>query len=259
MIEALVIAAIVGVLIALALPSGDWDFSHRFPPPSPKLEDDFTDVAGEYRQGATRGRTWRLKILPDGRYSFLWSGCCGVYHRESGATTRVGEDVVLTPAKPIEPRIDRTFRPLRWGPRIYLVPPVEIRDFCDAIISDNEPRNEVAGRFYLLGDEEAVAGVPELPGEWAAYLRENLVIGTIIGVTSQGRARIDVGSSAGIRVGSPLTIQGRGRFGPRYLKVVAVDVASCEAEDSWPGEADESIKAGWKVVATRELEATSTP
>lgn len=173
-IDIVALAATVGVLAALATPPvGDHDFAHRFPPPGPHLGDGLADVAGEYRQGSSPARNWRLSILADGRYSFIWSGCLGVYHRESGFASRVDEDVVLSPIKPIDTPMERTFRPLRWGARSYLIPPQRMQEFCDSIIRGDEPRGEVAGRFYLLGNEDRVDGTPELPQEWAAYLREN--------------------------------------------------------------------------------------
>lgn len=165
LVEVGVAVVIVGVLCGLVLPSGDWDFSHRFPPAVPNVGNGFADVAGEYHQGASRGRNWRLSLLQDGRYSFVWSGCLGVYHRESGFLRRVGDDVVLSPIKPIEPEMVRTFRPLKWGRRTYLLPPEQIEEFCDAIIRGAEPRNEVAGRFYLHGHQVKAAGITELPKE----------------------------------------------------------------------------------------------
>lgn len=172
-IDVVALAATVGLLAVLALPPvGDWDFAHRFPPPAPNSGDGLADVAGEYRQGDSRARNWRLSILADGRYSFIWSGCLGVYHRESGFASRVGEDVVLSPIKPIDTPLERTVRPIRWGGRCYLIPPGRMQEFCDSIIRGDEPRKDVAGRFYLFGDEDRVDGTPELPEGWTAYLRE---------------------------------------------------------------------------------------
>ena len=115
LVEIAVIVSMVGVLVALALPSGDWDYTHQFPSPGPNSGNGFADVAGEYHQGARRGRIWTLSILPDGRYSFIWSGCCGVYYRESGSAKRVGGYLMLSSVKPIEKRMERVLLPLKWA------------------------------------------------------------------------------------------------------------------------------------------------
>jgi hypothetical protein len=261
LLDVVVTAMIVGIVIAMSRPIGDHDYAHRFPPPPPNAGDGFADVAGEYRQGAL-GRFWTLKILPDGGYSFLWSGCQGVYHRESGAASRAGEDLVLSPLKPIGPPMERTFLPIRWGRRSYLIPTGEIQKFCDAIVRGDEPRFEIRGRFYLLGDEAPVSGVPELPEEWAAYLRENLVIGAITDVTATGRARADVGSEDGVRVGSILTARRREGLvdsSEREFRTVLVNTNSCEIEPLYPEPRKRPIEPGWELIAKREPPASTGP
>jgi len=258
LIEFLVVMMIVGVLVSLALPSGDSDYTHRFPPPGPNPGSSFATVAGEYFQGV-RGRHWRLSILPDGRYSFIWSGCCGVYHRESGSVNRVSGHLVLSPLKPIQPRLERVFLPIKWGYRTYLIPPERLEDFCDAIIRGSEPGNDSAERFYVLGVELQVTGTPELPEQWATYLRKNLVIGTIVEVTEDGRAKINVGSTEGIRVDSILTVQGRDIRGRRQLKIMSLNKHSCDVEEVDPGESKKPLEAGWKVVTARETETSPSP
>jgi len=250
LIEIATIAAIVGVLICLLIPTGDHDFAHRYPPPVPIAGNGFAAVAGESYQGDGRGWNLRLSILPDGRYSFVWSGCLGVYHRESGFVRDVGGYLALSPIKQIEPRMARVFAPLKWGRRTYLIPPESLQEFCDAIIAGDEPRENAHGRFYALGLDGRADGVPDLPSPWAAYLRENLVIGTIVEVKG-GRVKVDVGSSDGLRVDGVLTVQGRGRA-RRKLRVAAVDEHSCQAEEGDPGEFKNPLEVGWKVVAARE-------
>lgn len=258
LIEIAVIALIVGMLVGLVLPSGDYDYAHRFPSPGPNPGNGFAAVAGEYRQRAREGQSWVLSILPDGRYSFRWSGCCGVYYRESGSAKRVSGYLVLWPVKPIEPRMERVFLPLKWGRRSYLIPPENLQEFCDAIIRGDEPRNENAGHFYLLGLDDRVAGIPELPERWASYLRSNLLIGTIVEVVEGGRAKVDVGSADGIRVGSILVVQGRDLLS-RQLRAVSVNEGSCEVEEVYPGAAEKPVEPGWKVVTAREAEARPNP
>jgi hypothetical protein len=178
--EAVVVAMISVVLISLLLPGGDFNFDHRYLPFDPNTRFGFAGLAGEYRLGVHRGgRGWCLSILADGRYSINWSCCVGVGYRESGSVKRVGEDLVLAAAAPTEGRFARVFRPVKWGCRTYLIPPEKLREFCDAIIKGDEPRNErTRGLFYALNLGEQIGGAPELPEPWATYLRKHAVFGT---------------------------------------------------------------------------------
>ena len=193
-VEAVVILLTLAVLAGLLLPlfvlGQGRDYAHRFPPPDPRAGNGFAAVAGEYTLGGL-GLGWALSILPDGRYSFRWSGCLGVYHRESGFVKRVGGHLMLSAVKPIERRIPRVFLPVKWGRRTYFIPPEEFEKFSDAIVKGDEPRNERArGDFYVVGLAEPVVGVPELPEPWATFLRKNAaVIGTVIEVRSAVESR----------------------------------------------------------------------
>lgn len=54
---------------------------------------------------------------------------------------------------------------VEWGERRYLIPPRQIKAFCDQVEKGLEPRSEIFGRWWLLrlGDEHLkVDGVPEL-------------------------------------------------------------------------------------------------
>jgi len=257
--EGIVIVMILVVLAGLVLPCGDQDTTHRYPEPVPNAGNGFAAVAGEYDQGASRGRYWRLSLLSDGRYSFVWSGCTGVHHRESGSVNRVEGHLVLWPIEPIEPRMKRVLLPVKWGRRSYLIPADRLREFCDAIIGGDEPRNSPAGQFYLIGFDQRVDGIPELPERWANHLKDNLVIGTIVGVREGGRARLDVGSSEGLRVGSMLTVRGGNRFGSRKLRAISVREGSCEVKEAAPGDFKEPIEVGWEVVAAREAGGPRSP
>src|SRR5262249_24346485 len=89
-----------------------------------------------------------------------------------------------------------------------------------------------------------------------AYLRKKLVIGTIVEVTGEHRARIGVGSAEGLCVGTTLAIQEIYEWHPvRRLRVLAVTGQSCVAEEIDPSDSDPPIKVGWTVVAVRESTA----
>jgi hypothetical protein len=253
LVELCVILVILGVWLALLIPAGDFDLTHRFPPTVSSSGDDLSNIAGEYYQGTIRGRSLRLSILPDGRYSFIWSGCTGVYCRESGYVRRTDSHYLLSPKEPAAARIEHTFLLVRWQSRRYLVPPEKMHDFCDAVIKGDEPRNEVPGDFYLSVPLNRANGIPDLPERWVNYLGEHLRIGKITEVTEGGRARVDLGTAKGIHKGSVLTVQGSSRYHHRNLRVVSVEEDSCLAEESFPGQFDQPLETGWGVV-TREGE-----
>jgi hypothetical protein len=162
--------------------------------------------------------------------------------------------LTLSAVEQTDARIARVFTPVKWGRRSYLIPPERFREFCDAVIDGDEPRREWApGRFYASGPDDQAVGVPGLPEPWSTYLRERAALGTIVEVAEGGRAKVDVGSADGLRVDGVLTVQGRdGRFNRRKLRVVDLDEHACRAEQGEPGEFEDPLQVGWKVVAARE-------
>ncbi len=246
------LAVVAGLLLPMFVPGQDRDYTHRYPPPDANLGNGFAAVAGEYALGGL-GLQWGLSILPDGRYSFRWSGCLGVYHRESGFVKRVGEHLLLTSPEPIERRIPRVFLPVKWGRRTYLIPPEELERFSEAIIKGDEPRNQYApGYFYVIGQAEQVGGMPELPEPWATFLRKNAVFGTIVEVRERGRVKIDLGSAHGISAESILTLQGRKHRSGRHLTLVAVNERTSLVEDVYPGESEKPLAVGDNIVVAKE-------
>jgi hypothetical protein len=252
-IEAIVVVIIVAALVALLYPTGDHDLSHQYAAPASNAGVGLDALAGEFRLGVYRGgRGWCLSILPDGRYSLMWSCCVGVGYRESGSVTRVGEHVVLSAANATdERRMARVFRPVNWDCRTYLIPVEHFPDLIEAIVIGDEPRIG-PGKFYVKTLDQPVTGVPDLPPEWAVSLRKRLVIGTVVEMRKGGQARIDRGSADGIVLGSALTVQGRDRFSNRKLKVVGVDERSCTLQHFSDEELQVPLEVGCKVVAARE-------
>src|SRR5260370_129698 len=114
LIDLCVIVVTVGMLSLLLLPPGDFAFTHPYPPAESPPGNVLTNDAGEYHQGATRGMHLDLSILPDSRYSLIWSGCTGVGYRESGHVRNTGGLYLLASTRPIGMSIARGFVPVRW-------------------------------------------------------------------------------------------------------------------------------------------------
>ena len=124
LLDILVIASIVGVLAGLLLPTGgDHDYRHRFPAPRPGSQGNLDAIAGEYYQGDGLGRNWRLALRDDAVYSFIWSGCLGVYERESGYVADADGLLTLTSAQPTEKKWPRQFYLVQWGTEGLSHPP----------------------------------------------------------------------------------------------------------------------------------------
>src|SRR4051794_28896914 len=103
-----ILVSIFGVLAALMMPTPDFDLTHRYPPATSNAVTNLAGVDGEYYMGNGRGMNLRLSILPDGRYSFVWWGCTGVHHRESGFVRQTEGRYVLSPSGPSQPGVERT-------------------------------------------------------------------------------------------------------------------------------------------------------
>src|SRR4051812_19230712 len=91
LLDVCVIAMVLGLLASLLMPATDFDLTHRYPPMDAHAEPNLVQIAGEYHRGARLGLHLSLFILADGRYSFIWSGCTGVHHRESGSVHSDGD------------------------------------------------------------------------------------------------------------------------------------------------------------------------
>jgi len=195
-----------------------------------------------------------LSILADGRYSFIWSGCTGVHHRESGYIRSTDGSYVLSPLQRVGSGIDHHLYLVQWQSRRYLVPPEKMEEFCDAVIKGDEPRVEYAGAFYLSVPFDRADGLPELPERWASHLRESVTIGKIREVTKPGLVRVDIGSACGIEVGSTLTLRGSRRFHFRRLSVISAENGSCMAQECDPEINEEPLIPGREVIAERLVE-----
>jgi hypothetical protein len=256
-LDVLAILAIIGVLVGLLMPVGDHDRTHHYPPARANAGTPVAEFAGLFRQRPARGRGWELSILPDGRYSRFLSCCVGTADRESGYVQALAGHCILLAAGSFSTssRMDRDFLPIRWEDRLYLVPADEMQEFCYAVIEAKEPRPEDGmGQHFLLRSPAAqVDGIPELPEPWAAFLRENLVIGKIVEVMEPNGLKLDLGSADGIEKGDVLAAQGRDKDGTRYVRVQSVQKrSSIAAESSWENQ-ENRLEVGRCVVRQRDL------
>jgi len=260
-IELLVLLSVFGALIGLLIPASDFDLKHRYPPPVSRSVTGLVGVAGEYYLGDGRGTNLRLSILPDGRYSFVSSGCTGVHHRESGHVQKSEGNFVLSPSVPGEPEVERALVLIEWGRRRYLIPTGAIQEFRDAVVDGREPRDEDHGTFYVRQPIAPADGLPDSPPGCADDLRAGLLLGRVlevsaVGLASVGRAKVDLGANDGLREGDILTVQRRGSAMKRRLSVVAVANGSCVADECHPGASEHPLEPGQAVIAVRIKERT---
>ncbi len=138
-------------------------------------------IIGSYYHGNGLGINCYLDVKPEGRFSFLWRGCLGVYDKNEGGAKVVKNHLILTPEQPNDPSdsggTPTDFVPVRWGERLYLVPKDAGKAFCSLVNEGWEPRSNIHGHVYLRrGDwEKKVTGLPIVPKEWESLFQQKPV------------------------------------------------------------------------------------
>ena len=138
-------------------------------------------ISGSYYYGNGLGTNCSLVVKSEGRFSFVWRGCLGLYGRNQGGAKVVKDHLILTPEQPNESEgfggTPTDFIPIRWGDRLYLVPKDAGKGFCDAVNRGWEPGSGSHGNFYLRrGDDgKKVTGLPKVPNEWESLLQKEQV------------------------------------------------------------------------------------
>jgi hypothetical protein len=137
---------------------------------------------------------------------------------------------------------------VRWGKRLYLVPKDGGADFCDDFNLGRLAHSPGFGSSYIRGDDatEPVLGLPSVPAEWRWMLLEKPVQGKVVARLDDERARVDVGSAAGVWNGMRLCAEAGGSG---FTEVVEVDRTSCVVRG------DKAIGASWQIdqrVSSRE-------
>ena len=159
---------------------------------SPEPPDGFKAVFNghDYYYGDGLGVNCSLDVKPDGRFSFMWRGCLGVYGKNEGGAKLVNNHLLLTPEQPNDSGgfggTPTDFVAVRWGNRFYLIPDESGKAFCDEVNRGWEPRSNAHGRFYLRrGDwQKKVSGLPIVPKKWEAWLQKQSA-GAQQGATTQ--------------------------------------------------------------------------
>src|SRR5215471_14061657 len=170
-------------------------------------DDSKKELIGEYLYSTGfDGASYTIRF--DGVYEYVtFSDCCDPVWRESGSytlrdnllhftiTTKTlnGYDVLdpkqaaaayqkvygqlSSEVKPGEIKTEYDMQVVRWGARVYLIEPDEMKPFVTAVSLGIEPRAQIinlnySGKFFLRrGDErKAVTGKPALPERWMSYL-----------------------------------------------------------------------------------------
>jgi hypothetical protein len=138
-------------------------------------------ISGSYYYGDGLGINCSLVVKSEGRFSFIWRGCLGVYGKNEGIARVVKDHLILTPEQPNDATgfggTPTDFIPVRWGDRLYLVPKDAGKGFCSLVNEGLEPRSMPHGNFYLRrGDEgKEVTGLPNVPKEWESLLQKKPV------------------------------------------------------------------------------------
>jgi hypothetical protein len=211
-------------------------------------------VAGSYFRGNGFVNT-RLCIDPEGRFSYHWSADDGGSVRQEGEAEVRDGFVVLHPPKAgtngnPEPFTLPRYRPIRWGNRLYLISDEEMVDFCNRVNLGLEPRPAHFGSEFTRielstkprrGEEEPVfgdlKGQPEIPAESQKFLLKRPLEGKILESLKDRRAKLDLGSDDGLRVGMKLFVEGGKADAPKdfaIVEVVEVRTRDCIVESNRP-------------------------
>jgi hypothetical protein len=173
-------------------------------------------VAGDYYFGDGLGVNCSLTVKREGRFSFVWRGCLGIYDQNMGEAKVEAGHLILKPEKPNVREgfhgMATDYIPVRWGERLYLIPETERREFCNHVNWGGEPRDGPHGHFYLRqGDwDKKATGLPGVPKDWDSLLLKKPLQGRVIEVLGGGQARVDLGADSGVWKGMDLWADTKG-------------------------------------------------
>src|SRR4051812_9016672 len=98
------------------------------------------EYAGSYYLGDGLGTNCTLTVRTEGRFSYIWTCCTGVYEQGKGTVEMAANGhLVLQPEGNRTPRLKTRYVPVRWDKRLYLIPEDRVAAFRTTIEKGNEP------------------------------------------------------------------------------------------------------------------------
>ena len=188
-------------------------------------------LAGEYFRGDGFVNE-TLTLSPEGRVSLTWWADDGGRSAIDGRAEVAGRLLVVHPSssksnRAVPDKSDRSYAPVRWGERLYLVPTDRMLSFCNEVNLGLEPRTDRHGQFFVRRNRgmtraapPPAKGAPGLPAPWEQFLLKRPLNGLLTEVVREGVVRINLGSEDGIRVGMELWVHEARPHG----EVVVLDV-----------------------------------
>jgi hypothetical protein len=147
---------------------------------------------------------------------------------------------------------------VRWGKRRYLVAADRMLGFCNEINSGGNSLSNFGSwsEYYLhTGDDKLPVPTtpPDVPVKWKGYLLNKIIQGHVIRIINNKSAKIDVGSSDGLKPGMELIEEKSGE----PFEVIACDMHSAKVrrfESPFPRPASQ-LKVGASVISRYKDEA----
>jgi hypothetical protein len=126
------------------------------------------------------------------------------------------------------------FVPVRWGDRRYLIPEKERLVFCSVVNQEGLPRYMRSGPFSLrdVDRRKPPEGLPEVLSEWAPFLLQKPVAGTITEVLADHVAILSAGAKDGLKAGMEFVRTNRMRSS--RLRVLFTETDRCIVRISTP-------------------------
>src|SRR3982751_354371 len=91
------------------------------------------EVVGSYYHGDGLGTNCTLTIGENGRFSYKWTGCLGVYEQSEGQVEIGGGRVLLHLEGHPTLRLKTRYVPVRWDERLYLIPEDQVAAFRKSV------------------------------------------------------------------------------------------------------------------------------
>ena len=155
-----------------------------------------------------------LEVSPDGRYHFQWHDDVKTNephdkdrNESRGRCSMVNGVLRLIPEGPFSSDLRSLMRndfiAVPWGGRRYLLPSKERLVFCSVVNLGEKVKYMRDGRFSIdsAPRRSHSEGLPEVPREWAPFLLQRPVSGTITEILADQVAIMDVGTRDGVRAG----------------------------------------------------------